>query len=321
MISAKSGKVHQISEDTGIKRKSAFAKYLREYWQIYVMLLPAVFFIFIFAYMPMYGAQIAFRNYKISAGITGGEWVGFKYFIRFITSSNFWQLIGNTLGISLYSLIAGFPIPIILALMLNELRQKKLRKTIQMITYAPHFISMVAICGMIKIFTHVDTGLINMIIRFFGGEGIMFLSEPKYFKTIYVISGIWQTAGWRTIIYMAALSSVDQQIIEAAIIDGANRLQKIWHIDLASILPTITILLILSCGSLLSVGYEKILLLQNQLNMEASDVISTYVYRLGILDSQYSYTTAIGLFDSFVNFIILTLVNSAMRKASTTSLW
>lgn len=321
MISEKSINVRHIPGNARNNRKAAFKKYLRDNWQLYTLLLPAIIFVFVFAYIPMYGVQIAFRNYKVSTGILGSQWAGLKYFIRFFKSSNFWPLLGNTLGISAYSLVAGFPIPIILALMLNELKQKKLRKTIQMITYAPHFISTVAICGMIHIFTNVDTGLINNIIRIFGGEGIMFMTQPRYFKTIYVISGIWQSSGWRTVIYMAALSSVDPQIVEASIIDGANRFQKILHVDIPSILPTIITLFILNCGSLLSVGYEKILLLQNQLNMEASDVISTYVYRLGILDSQYSYTTAIGLFDSVVNFIILFIANNVMRKVSDTSLW
>ena len=299
----------------------AFKKYLRDYWQLYVLVLPAVVFIAIFCYQPMYGAQIAFRNYNARAGIWGSEWVGLEHFKRFLTSSNFWPLLRNTLAISIYSLVAGFPAPIIFAFMLNELRSTKLRKTIQMISYAPYFISSVAVCGLIILFLQRESGLFNVIRMAFGAEGIDFLSKPEYFRTIYVVSGIWQGLGWGTIIYLAALSGVDPQIVEASIIDGASRLQKIWYIDLPSILPTIIILLILNCGSILSVGGDKILLLQNALNMETSDVIATYVYRLGIQNAQFSYTTAIGLFNSVVNFVMLSIVNYVAKKSTGSSLW
>ncbi|MBE6884954.1 MAG: sugar ABC transporter permease [Ruminococcaceae bacterium] len=270
----------------------------------------------------MYGAQIAFREFSIKKGIWGSDWVGLKHFERFVTSSVFWPLLKNTLGISIYSLVAGFPAPIIFAFMLNELTMNKLKKTMQMITYAPHFISMVAVCGMIVLFTHREYGLINVFLRMLtGAEGIEFLAEPKYFKTIYVVSGIWQELGWGTIIYLAALSGVDPQVVEASVIDGASRFQKIIYINLPYILPTIVIMLILRCGSLLSVGSEKILLLQNALNMESSDVISTYVYRLGIQDAQFSFTTAIGLFNSIVNMIVLSVVNYLSGKLSGSSLW
>ena len=299
----------------------AFKKYLRDYWQLYVLVLPAVVFIAIFCYQPMYGAQIAFRNYNARAGIWGSEWVGLEHFKRFLTSSNFWPLLRNTLAISIYSLVAGFPAPIIFAFMLNELRSNKLRKTIQMISYAPYFISSVAVCGLIILFLQRESGLFNVIRMAFGAEGVDFLSKPEYFRTIYVVSGIWQGLGWGTIIYLAALSGVDPQIVEASIIDGASRLQKIWYIDLPSILPTIIILLILNCGSILSVGGDKILLLQNALNMETSDVIATYVYRLGIQNAQFSYTTAIGLFNSVVNFVMLSIVNYVAKKSTGSSLW
>lgn len=299
----------------------AFKKYLRDYWQLYVLVLPAVVFIAIFCYQPMYGAQIAFRNYNARAGIWGSEWVGLEHFKRFLTSSNFWPLLRNTLAISIYSLVAGFPAPIIFAFMLNELRSTKLRKTIQMISYAPYFISSVAVCGLIILFLQRESGLFNVIRMAFGAEGIDFLSKPEYFRTIYVVSGIWQGLGWGTIIYLAALSGVDPQIVEASIIDGASRIQKIWYIDLPSILPTIIILLILNCGSILSVGSDKILLLQNALNMETSDVIATYVYRLGIQNAQFSYTTAIGLFNSVVNFVMLSIVNYVAKKSTGSSLW
>ena len=299
----------------------AFHKYLRDYWQLYVLVLPAVIFIAIFAYEPMYGAQIAFRDYNVRNGIWGSTWVGLTHFKRFLTSNNFWPLLRNTLSISLYSLVAGFPAPIILAFMLNELRSNKLRKVIQMISYAPYFISTVAVCGLILLFLQREHGLINVVRIAFGAEGVDFISKPEYFQTIYVLSGIWQGLGWGTIIYLAALSGVDPQIVEASIIDGASRMQKIWYIDLPSILPTVIILLILDCGSILNVGGDKILLLQNALNMGTSDVISTFVYRLGIQNAQFSYTTAIGLFNSVVNFIMLTVVNSIAKKLTDTSLW
>ena len=228
---------------------------------------------------------------------------------------------GNTLGISVYSLLAGFPIPVLLAFLLNELRSQKYKKTVQMVTYIPHFISTVAICSMITLFMDRSTGVINRLIVLMGGEAKAFLAEPRYFKTIYVLTGVWQEMGWGTIIYLAALSAVDPQMMEAATIDGANRLQKIWYINLPSIWPTICVMLILQIGSMLNVGYEKILLLQNNLNMEASDVISTYVYRLGIKDAQYSYTTAIGLFNSVVNVVLLLTSNWTIKRLSGTSLF
>ena len=304
-----------------VRKKNSFLKYMSNYYQIYLLMLPAIIFIAIFCYYPMYGAQIAFRDYKFKLGFWGSEWVGLKHFARFVTSSNFWPLFRNTLLLSLYSLIAGFPAPIILAFLLNEMRSQKFKRVVQMLTYIPHFMSTVAICGLILLFVKRDTGIINQVIVMLGGEAQDFITDPGAFRTIYVLSGVWAGAGWGSIIYLAALSGVDSQIIEAARIDGANRLQKIIYIDFPSILPTIIILLVLNCGSLLSVGFEKVLLLQNQLNMETSDVISTYVYRIGILDAQYSYTTAIGLFNSVVNVIVLVIVNTIAGKLSDTSLW
>lgn len=289
--------------------------------QLYVLLLPSVIAVFIFSYMPMYGAQIAFRDFSLRKGIWGSEWVGFKHFIRFLTSVNFWMLMKNTLGISIYSLAVGFPVPIILAILLNELRSRKYQRTVQMVTYMPHFISTVAICSMITLFTSLDKGIINQIIMRLGGKQVSFMTEPEWFQTIYVISGIWQEAGWGTIIYMAALSAIDPQMVEAATIDGVNRVQKIWYINLPSIMPTIMILLIMRIGSLVSVGYEKILLLQNDLNMEASDVISTYVYRLGIKNAQYSFTTAIGLFNSVCNIILLLTFNQVAKRLGNSTLF
>ena len=302
-------------------RKNRWKRYVRESWQLYTLLLPAVMLTVIFCYWPMYGAQIAFRNYKIKLGIWGSEWVGLKYFIQFVTGNNFWQLLKNTLGLNFYELVVGFPAPILLAFMLNEIRRQKFKKTVQMITYAPHFISTVAVCGLITLFVEREAGIINLIIELFGGTKKDFLADPDCFKTIYVISDVWKGLGWGTIIYLATLSSVDAEIVEAAYIDGASRMQKIIYIDFPCLLPTIIILLVLRAGSMMSVGYEKILLLQNALNMRSSDVISTYVYRLGIENAQYSLTTAIGLFNSVVNVILLTLVNFLAKQMSSISLW
>lgn len=290
-------------------------------YQIYLLVLPALAFILIFNYLPMYGAQIAFKEYRISQGIFGSQWVGLKYFIKFFNLPNFWTLISNTLGLSIYQLIVGFPIPIILSIMLNEVRSLKFKKSLQMVVYAPHFISTVVVSGMIVLFLNADRGLINNVSAFLGGPQIDYLSRPEWFKTIYVLSGVWQEAGWGTIIYIAVLSTIDPQLVESCKIDGANRLQKIWHIDIPGITPTIVILLILRVGNLLSIGFEKVLLLQNSLNMEASDIISTYVYRVGLLGAQYSFSSAIGLFNSVVNLILLVAVNQIARKTNETSLW
>ena len=308
-------------DELRLRRRKSRLRYIRENYPLYLMRLPAIVFVFIFAYVPMYGIQIAFRDFKVRDGYWGSEWVGLEHIIRFVTSSNFWQLIRNTIGISLYSLAVGFPVPIILSVMLNELRSNRLRRTAQMIFYAPHFLSSVAVCGIVVLFTQRETGIINLLIMMLGGEGVEFLAKPEWFKTIYVISGIWQDMGWGTIIYMAALSGVDPGIVEAATIDGDNQLQKIWYIDIQTIKPTIVILLIMNCGSMLSVGSEKILLLQNTLNMSASDVISTYVYRLGIEGGQFSYTTAVGLFNTVVNLIILLIVNKTADRVSGSSLF
>ena len=308
-------------DELRLRKRKRRLRYIKENYPLYLMILPAIVFVFVFAYVPMYGIQIAFRDFKVRDGYWGSEWVGLEHIIRFVTSSNFWQLIRNTIGISLYSLAVGFPVPIILSVMLNELRSNRLRRTAQMIFYAPHFLSSVAVCGIVVLFTQRETGIINLLIMMLGGEGVEFLAKPEWFKTIYVISGIWQDMGWGTIIYMAALSGVDPGIVEAATIDGANRLQKIWYIDIQTIKPTIVILLIMNCGSMLSVGSEKILLLQKTLNMSASDVISTYVYRLGIEGGQFSYTTAVGLFNTVVNLIILLIVNKTADRVSGSSLF
>ncbi|MDR0298810.1 MAG: ABC transporter permease subunit [Streptococcaceae bacterium] len=302
------------------KRKFSW-KQVKRSWQLYVFILPAFLFFLVFCYQPMYGVIIAWKNYNPALGIWGSPWVGWTYFQQFFNSYFFWDLIKNTLGISIYSLIVGFPLPIILALSLNELKDGFGKKFAQTITYAPNFISVVVIVGMLFAFLNPETGIINNVIQFFGFKPIDFMSNPAWFKTIYVLSGVWQSTGWSSVIYMAALSGVDTQLHEAAIIDGASRLQRAWYINLPTIAPTIIILLIMTLGGLLNVGFEKIILMQNPLNQSASDVISTYVYRAGLLNGQYSFATAIGVFNSVINAMILVAANTITRKFSDSSLW
>ena len=291
-------------------------------WELYLLLLPPLAYFIIFCYWPMYGVVLAFKNFRIADGIMGSPWVGLKHFQTFFKSIYFERVIKNTVGISAYSLIAGFPIPIILALMMNELRSKWFKKTVQTISYAPYFISQVVMVGMIIIFfSPFDDGLVNKVVQLFGHAPIPFMTDPRYFHSIYVWTGVWQSAGWGTVIYMAVLSNVDAQLIEAAIIDGANKLQRILYINIPCILPTVVLLFILSAGGIMSVGFEKIFLMQNALNMDASDVISSYVYRVGLQQIKYDFGTAIGLFNSVINLIILVIVNEIAKRVNETSLW
>ncbi len=298
-----------------------FMKGLKKYWQYYILLLPAMAYFLIFCYGPMYGAQIAFRNFNAVDGVTGSPWVGFAHFERFFASPYFTTLLKNTIVISVYGLLAGFPLPIILALSLNELKNQWVKKIAQTITYAPYFISVVVMCGMLLSFLNPTTGIVNRFLGLFGIDPIPFLSRADLFPSIYVWSGVWQGTGWASVIFFAALAGVDPQLLEAATLDGAGRLQKIWHINIPTLLPTIVIMLIMSCGNLLSVGYEKIYLLQNSLNADTSEVISTYVYKTGLVNAQYSFSTAVGLFNSVANLVMLIIVNMVSRKISETSLW
>ena len=275
----------------------------------------------IFAYAPIYGIQLAFKDYIVKKGIWGSPWIGMENFTRFFSSYNFGLLLKNTIGISVYSILVGFPIPIVFALMLNYLKNKYLKKTVQMVSYAPYFISTVVMCGMITIFLNPDTGIFNTIRGFFGMESVDFLGKPELFKSIYVWTGVWQGMGWSSIIYISALSGVDYQLHEAAIVDGANKLQRILHVDLPSIKPTIVMLLILQMGSLMSVGFEKVFLLQNTLNKQAASVISTYVYEVGLINSDYGYSTAIGLFNSVINMILIVAANQICKKFTEESLF
>lgn len=286
------------------------------------MLLPALCVLVLFRYGPMMGAQIAFRDYKAVKGIWGSNWVGLKHFVRFFNSDQFGLVIRNTLVLSLYTLIAGFPIPLLLALMINSCPNTALKKVTQTVTYAPHFISEVVLCGMIFIFTASNTGIISKLYEALTGrQAPLFMGDPSYFSHIYVWTGIWQHMGWNSIIFVAALAGVSPDLYEAAVIDGATKLQQVRHIDLPSILPTAVTLLILNCGSLMSVGFEKALLLQNSLNISASQIISTYVYNTGLTGGQFSFASAVGLFNSVVNLILILLVNSVARKLNDTSLW
>lgn len=295
-------------------------KDFRQNYMLTLMILPIVAFYIIFHYGPMYGLQIAFRNYKPALGFWGSKWVGMKHFIDFTTSYQFGRLVRNTILISLYTLIFGFPAPIIFALLLNEVRANKYKKVVQTITYLPHFISLVVICSMVRQFTRSD-GVVNDIIAFFGGTRVTMLQEAKYFRTLYVVSDIWQQLGWNSIIYLAAISGIDQELYEAATIDGAGRFGHAIHITLPCLAPTIIILFIMRMGSMFSVGSDKIILLYNSSIYETSDVISSYVYRRGILDADYSFSTAVGLFNSIINFALIIITNKISAKVSEVSLW
>nr|WP_243647122.1 ABC transporter permease subunit [Scopulibacillus darangshiensis] len=284
------------------------------------MLLPVVAYFLIFHYGPMYGVQIAFKNYDVTKGFLGSPWVGFEHFVEFFKSYYFWRLIRNTLLLSLYSLIFVFPAPIIFALLLNEIRNMKFKRLTQTITYLPHFISLVVVVGILVDFLSPQ-GLINQILSVFGVDVTNYLQEAGWFRTIFISSEVWQTVGWGSIIYLAAITNVNPQLYEAAKIDGAGRFRQIIHVTIPGILPTITILFILQLGSLMTVGYQKIILLYNPLTYETADVISTYIYRKGILDASYSYSAAIGLFDAVINFGILVLANRISKKVGETSLW
>ncbi|WP_193726929.1 ABC transporter permease [Paenibacillus guangzhouensis] len=311
----------RVEQDRTRTATSPLLKTVKRNWDLYLMIIPVIAFFVIFAYLPLYGIQIAFKDFSAFKGIWDSPWVGFKHFERFFDSYYFWRLIRNSFLLGVYSLAIGFPIPIILALMLNEVKSNRFKKFVQTITYAPYFLSTVVIVGMLFIFLSPRTGLINHIIQAFGGDPIAFMTSAGWFKTLYVFSDVWQTAGWSSIIYLASLAGIDTQLHEAAKVDGATKLQRIWHINIPGIMPTIVILLILNLGSVLSIGFEKVLLMQNNLNMSGSDIISTYVYRSGILDAQYSFSTAVDLFNSIINFILLVTVNYVARRVNDTSLW
>lgn len=296
-------------------------KVLKRDWQLLVLCaLPVLYFI-IFHYIPMYGVQIAFKDFKATDGIWGSAWVGFKHFRRFFASSQFVSLIKNTLGLSLLQILLGFPVPIILAIMLNQVKNQRFRKFAQSILYCPHFLSIVVLAGMLYIFLSPRNGIVNTIIKMLGGEAIFFLGEAKYFKLTFVISGIWQNAGWSAIIYIAALAGISPDLYEAAQVDGANKWQRIRHIDLPGIMPTIVMMLIMEIGKVMSLGFQKAYLLQNAQNLAASEIISTYIYKVGMLDAQYSYSAAVNLFNNVINIILLVTFNKLAKKLTDNSLW
>ncbi len=296
-------------------------KDLWKYKSIYLMVIPVLLYYIIFCYKPMYGAVIAFQDYSVADGIMGSPWVGMKHFKDFVMEPDFWRLIKNTLAISIYGLIFGFPAPIIFALLLNEIRQKKFKRLVQTASYLPHFISIVVICGMISNFVSRDGFISILFARITGREPVAMLSNKVYYLPIYIISNIWQGMGWDAIIYIAALAGVDASLYEAASIDGAGKWKQLLHVTLPSIIPTIIIMFILRIGSVLNVGYEKTLLLYNPLIYERADIISTYTYRLAFSGQQWSYTTAIGLFNSVINFMLVVIVNKICDKVNGTSLW
>ena len=288
---------------------------------LYVLLFPSIILLIMFAYIPMFGLVIAFKDYSPANGILNSPWVGFKYFTQFFNSVQFGTTMMNTLKISIYSILVGFPLPILLALLCNQLRAGKFKKVFQVTTYLPHFISTMVMCGMIILFLSPNSGLIANIFKSLGWTMPNLLSKPDSFAGVYVWSDVWQHIGWDSIIYLAALSAIDPTYYEAATMDGASRMQKILNIDLPLLLPTAMILLILRAGSLLSIGFEKVLLLQNPLNLAGSEVISTYVYKVGMQNFQYSYSTAIGLFNTVVNLIILLSVNWFSKRYTKTGLF
>jgi len=295
-------------------------KDLKRYKGAYLIAIPVVLFYILFCYKPMYGIIIAFKDFTPAAGILESDWVGLQHFQDFFDSYYFGRILKNTLVISLASILFGFPAPIIFALMLNEVKNDKFKRITQTISYMPHFISMVVVCGMISLFTS-SKGIITYILTLFGGEQIAMLSNPDYFVPIYVLSGIWQELGWGAIIYLSALSAIDPQLYEAARIDGANRWKLTLHVTLPGIAGTVIIMLLLRLGSVMSVGYEKIVLLYNAGIYETADVISTFVYRKGLLEYQWSYSAAVGIFNSVINFTLIILFNRISRKMTDISLW
>ncbi|MDQ0112468.1 putative aldouronate transport system permease protein [Paenibacillus harenae] len=308
-----------ISNGLG-KKPSIAMEFVRDY-QLWLMILPAIVVIILFNYIPMYGIQLAFRDYDFTKGLTGGEWRGLFYFKQFIDSYMFADLMKNTIIISLATIVLGFPAPILLALLINQVRWKRAKKTLQTTVYLPHFISIVVMVGLMNVLLSPNSGIIGHLLSSLGMGDINVLASTNSFVPVYVLSDIWQHCGWNSIIYLAALSTVDPQLYDSSKIDGANRWQTIRHIDLPAILPTIIILLVLSMGSVLGTGFEKVFLMQNSLNLPVSEVIATYVYKIGIISNQISYSSAIGLFNTLINFIFLFAANAISRRVANISLW
>lgn len=298
-----------------------FAKNVKRDRALLIIVLPAVVHYLVFIYYPMFGNIIAFEKYSPMKGLLGSEWVGLRYFKQFFQSPYFGRVLRNTLLISVYSILWGFPIPILFALMTNGLRQGAYKRIVQAVSYIPYFISTVVICGMLVNFLSPSSGIVNSIIKAFGGEPINFLMEPKWFRTVFIASGVWQGFGWSAIIYLAALTGVSQELYEAARVDGAGKLHQVIHISIPCIMPTIIVSFIMHIGTLMSVGYEKIILLYNPITLEVGDVISSYTYRTGLVEGNYSFGAAVGLFNSVINLILVVFANKLSRKVSEVSLW
>lgn len=301
--------------------KKSFLTLLNRDKLLLLIMLPSLLYFVIFQYFPMYGVIIAFKDFRAVDGILGSEWAGFKYFEEFFGSIYFWRLIRNTILLSLYSLLWGFPVPIIFAVLLNEIKKQWFKRSVQTVSYLPHFISIAVVAGMIVTFTSPLGGIVNQIIGVLGFEPVNFLAKSEWFRTIFVASEVWQKFGWESIIYLAAMSGINPQLYEAADMDGAQRWQKIWNITIPGILPTIIILFILNMGNLMTVGFEKVLLLYSPVTYENADVIGTYVYRKGIENAEFSYGAAVGLFNNMINITLLVIANYLSRKYSETSLW
>lgn len=293
---------------------------IRRNWPLYIMLVPGMIYLFLFNYVPMYGVTIAFKDFMASKGIMGSPWVGMEHFERIWRSPDFLPILWNTLSLSLYQLLVTFPLPIIISLLINACSSKRFGKFIQNVTYAPYFISVVVLVGMLNIMFS-PTGVFNVILEHLGGTPQLFMGDPKYFRHMFVFSAVWQTTGWSSIIYLAALSSVSPELHEAAMIDGASKFKRLLHIDFPSILPTAVIILTLNAGKIMSLGYEKAYLMQNSLNIGVSEILSTYVYKKGLLDVDYSFSAAVGLFNNIINLILLFTVNQASKKFTDSSLW
>lgn len=314
--------MEQKKKQLSLKAQMLWKK-IKVNWQLYLVVLLPITYLIIFKYLPMFGLQIAFRDYSYTKGFSGSPFVGLKHINRFLTSYDFKRIFMNTIGLSVYQLIITFPFPIILALALNYAKNKRFKKAAQMLTYIPYFISVVVIVALVQQFLSTRTGIINQAIVAFGGEPINFLSKPGYFKTIFVSSTVWQVTGYNAIIYLSALSAIPPSLHEAATVDGASKWQRMWHIDIKGIQPTIIILLILQVGRIMSIGFEKVLLFQNPLIESSAEIISTYVYKVGLSSSMpnYSYATAIGLFSSIINLILILSVNRIAKKLGESSLW
>jgi putative aldouronate transport system permease protein len=305
----------------GTKPGHKLLKRMRVKYEFYLMLLIPMVWYIVFKYLPMYGIQIAFKDFSATRGIMGSSWVGLKHFERFFDSSYFWELLWNTVSLSLYSLVVGFPIPILLALLINEIHRKKFQKWLQNATYIPHFLSLVVVVGMLNVFLDPETGKVNQILALFGDAPVAFMRKAEWFQTVFVASDVWQHMGWGSIIYLAALSGIDPTLYEAAKMDGASRLQRVLHVSIPCIVPTIVIMFILQIGHVMDVGFEKALLMQNAVNASKSDILATFVYKNGIQGGQFSYTAAAGLFNSVIDFALLLIVNGWARKKTETSLW